>query len=292
MNDYTQFKRSGEAAWSKFGRVLLRDKGSDEQVRFLESCKDGKNSFLLYMEEKLSSNSDKPCDIIDSIPCTLDLHRPVFTEEEFINLERCPKNEQAIWDTFQHTGDAVSLYGFWGYVTLNMIRKEYIQPLFLARDGHGAKTIDRALQVNTNGEIDRVVRNILRSMCNPAPRGKRVIFNDCYLSKSYWRWHWADKMSSRIQLNPDEIRAILDATYYAEFSEKMHSGKSYISSENVLGGLLLYLNDNPVKEISKFKEIVNKISYLSAWKAIEMQDATDNQKEIQQIANNLSEKND
>lgn len=284
MNKY---KRFDETAWHEFGKTLLAERGSDEQKDFLNSCMFGKEEFLRYVEENLPSKPWCLNGVIGSTNCTLVLDRQGFSEKEFVSLSEFPENEQIIWGAFKDADDAVYSYGFWGYVTLDMIKKSYIKPVFLARSGNGVKTIDKALKGNDDKEIDSVVRRILRSMCNSAPRGKRVIFNECYLGKSYWRWHWAEKMSQHIPLSPEEIRDVLTATCYSSFSAKMHSGKSYIGSKNVLGGLLLYLEKEASEGSKKLEKIINQISYLSAWKAIEMQSAAVNQTEIQQIAKNL-----
>lgn len=286
MNNY---KRFHEETWLEFGKTLLKVKNSDEQVYFLESCKSGKDRFLGYMENYLLTTSNYLDGIIGEIICPLDFNRSELREQEFINPEQFPENEQVIWDAFKDTGDAVSCNGFWGYVTLNMIKKNYIQPAYLERSGDGVKAIDHALQDKINDDIDTAVRSILRSMCNQAARGKRVIFNECYLSKSYWRWQWADKMSSHIQLSSEEIREILNATYYAIFAEKMHSGKNNIDSENVLGGLLLYLKNNQDKVNSTLLgKIIDQISNLNSYKDMEKQNSAVNHKAIQQIADKLS----
>jgi hypothetical protein len=67
----------------------------------------------------------------------------------------------------------------------------------------------------------------------------------------------------------------------------MHSGGSYISQTNTLGGLLLFLNKHPEIIIKNIKKIINTISYLSIWKAIEIQPPEKNRCEIKIIADNL-----
>ena len=70
----------------------------------------------------------------------------------------------------------------------------------------GVYMLDSALNSNDGKKIDDCVRRVLRSMgCPPAGRGKRIIFNDFYLGKAYWRWNWADKMSNEINLSFEDI---------------------------------------------------------------------------------------
>jgi hypothetical protein len=51
--------------------------------------------------------------------------------------------------------------------------------------------------------------------------------------------------------------------------------------------LLLFLNKNPETLVKNIKKIIDLISYLSSWKAIEIQSPELNQQEIALIANNL-----
>ena len=275
-------KKFDEKIWLEFGKKLIDKRRLEEQRKFLEHCK-SREIFLTYMDKNITS---KPNSIVGDTDVTLVLDREAFSEQEFINLSTSG-DEQKIWTTFQSAGSDVLLYGFWGYVTLDIIKKKYIQPSFLARTGNGIKTIDEALKSNASPKkIDSTVRRILRSMCNPAPRGKRVIFNECYLGKSYWRWHWANKMSLHIELSPEQIRKVLNTKSYAVFAQKMHTGKSYIGSERLLGGLLMYMNESK-PTTKKLEKIINQISYLSIWKALEMQNPLDNQKTIQEIVDRL-----
>ncbi len=180
--------------------------------------------------------------------------------------------------------------GFWGYIVVQMIKYDCIKSDYLASNLNGVNEtgvyiLDNAINSNDNKKIDDCTRRILRSMGNSAPRGKRIVFNDFYLGKAYWRWNWANKMSKEISLNFEEILAIFDETSYGVFSERMHSKDSYISQINTLGGLLLFLKENNLK--GKLKNVIKTISYLSAWKAIEVQSPELNKEEIVLISNNL-----
>ncbi len=288
----TEYKRFDETVWLKFGQALLppqEEKGSEKQKEFLELCKSGKTSLLSYIDDHLLSHEDS---IIGNDLIVFEYR---FTEREFLYP---PKDTQRhLWNIFREVPDEItSCCGFWGHTIIDMIKGDYIKPEYLASDLNGVtKTgvyvIDTALKSGDDKKIDDCVRRILRSMCNPAPRGKRILFNDFYLGKAYWRWHWSQKMSEveSIDLGFDQILEILNESYYGEFSAKMHTGKSYIGSENVLGGLLLYLKQANKKKITneQLRKIIDKISFLSVWKAIEIQEPTLNQKEIQQISKNI-----
>jgi hypothetical protein len=182
--------------------------------------------------------------------------------------------------------------GFWGSVIIDMIKHDCIKPDYLASNLNGVNEtgiymLDNAINSADDKKIDDCTRRVLRSMCNPKPRGKRIVFNDFYLGKAYWRWNWSNKMSSKINLNFEEILQTLDEKGYAGFSAKMHTQRSYISQTNTLGGLLLFLNANPETLVKNTKKIIDTISYLSIWKAIEIQSPEKNQCEIKIIADNL-----
>ena len=270
-----------EERWAGFGRNILKEKGSEKQKELLQVCRAGKYDFIKYMRGHSLHTED------NNIPIEYK-----FSEREFLYPPQ--DTQRIIWDKCQDiSAETMASCNFWGYIIINMIKDDFIEPQYLAAELNGETktgiyTIDNAL-MSGEESMDKCVRRILRSMCNPIPRGKRIVFNDFYLGKAYWRWHWANKMSKIINLKFEKILEIFDESYYAEFSAKMHSGKSYISSKNIFGGLLLYLQSNQQGKITsdQLKKLIDKISYLSAWKAIEAQEPDVNQKEIQEIAKTL-----
>ncbi len=280
----TKYKRINEGIWADFGKNLLKNKGSDKQIQFLQVCNNGKDDFLNYLQENLLNNQDA---IIGGKDIFFN-HK--FTEAEF----RFPPmdTQQEIWQVFAKIGREYAGYcGFWAYIIIQMIKHNCITPDYLASELNGTyKTgvymLDNAINSNDSKTIDDCVRRILRSMCNPAPRGKRIVFNDFYLGKVYWRWHWAHKMFDKIGLSFEEILKILDEKGYAEFSSKMHSQQSYISQKNTLGGLLLFLKENPLSAKNMGK-VIDTITYLSVWKAIEIQSPELNKQEIKRIFDDL-----
>lgn len=281
----SEYKRIEENIWRKFGQNLLKNKRSDEQRIFLEACRDGRDNFLTYLNENLFNKENA---IIEG--------KAINIKHKLSEAQFCfpPEDTQKIiWDVFTDVAqeDMMSC-GFWGNIIINMIHSNFIKPEFLAVNlkgvnGKGCEVLDKVLKASDNADIiDSCVRRILRSMCNPAPRDKRIMFNDFSLGKSYWRWNWAHKMSNEIDLDYKEILKIFDETSYADFAGKMHSGKSYISQTNTLGGLLLFLNSSPNSK-KKLGKIIDKISFVSAWKAIEIQSPEQNKKEIEKIAEDL-----
>lgn len=279
----TEYKEIDEQAWLNFGKDILTEKGSEKRREFLRACQAGKDAFLQNISAVYAGDGN----VIGERDVGFEYK---FSRGEFRHIPR--DTQRIIWDKFKGIPvDKVSSCGFWGHVVITMIDNDMIEPEFLASGSNGdansgGYVIDKALQSNDEKTIDECARRILRSLCNPAPRGKRIVFNDFYLGKAFWRWCWSERMSTIIKLNQDDILKILNESYYAEFSGKMHSGKSYISAENILGGLLLYLKGVNKKKISGkiLGKIIDHISRLSVWKAIEIQSPALNKKEIQAIS--------
>ena len=282
----TERSRLDEQAWVDFGKNLLHEKAGSAQNNFLDACLSGKEGFMEYIHEHLLSPGGN---VIGNGLADL-AHN--FSEREFLHPPK--STQQIIWNAFQ-SEPSEHLYscGRWGYAVIRMIETGRIEkPCHLASNLNGTSetgifAIDNAMK-NPDTKMDDCVRRILRSMCNSEPRGKRIVFNDFHIGKSYWRWHWAHRMHQHIGLNFDQTLEVLDEKNYAEFSAKMHSSKSYISSEKTLGGMLLFLAQEQKAGRKtagvQLREIIDNIGYLSAWKAIEMQDPQTNKKEIEQIA--------
>lgn len=280
------YKKIDEKPWMDFGKSILAVKGATKQREFLLACQAGKDEFLQYVSDIFPAGNR----IVGETKIDF-MYK--FAEREFCYP---PKDtQQVIWDTFKEIpDDETSSCGFWGYQVIAMIAHDSIEPRYLAAKLNGDTEtgnfiIDRALKSNNEETLDDCARRILRSLCNPAPRGKRIVFNDFYLGKAYWRWRWSKKMSEHIGLQFEKILTILNAEYYGEFSAKMHTGRSYISDENILGGLLLYLDKATTKKITAktLGKIIDRMSYLSVWKAIELQEPSINKKEIQKISRTI-----
>ncbi len=245
-----EYKKIDESAYLRFGKNLSQEgkekKVLANQIDFLQACRNGKDVFLQYLDSHLFNEKD-----------TMVNGKGVFFDHKFTEAEfRFPPTDtqQIIWNVFENIPKQnMGSCGFWGIVIINLIKHDCIKPDYLASNMNGVNEtgvymLDSALNSNDGKKIDDCVRRVLRSMgCPPAGRGKRIIFNDFYLGKAYWRWNWADKMSNEINLSFEDILKIFDETSYTIFSEKMHSKQSYIAQVNTLGGLLLFLKKNNLK---------------------------------------------
>ncbi len=276
------YARFATIPWIEFGKNLLTEKGAQQQRDFLQACL-SKRDFQQHIEQSpLSLNREQG----DPIPFS---YR--FTEAEFYNP--CKDSQEAIWNAFNGIDKETAADDcFWGKVVMDMIEKKQIEPAWLAADGKGAEEegrhrIERLLQSDANKDtdsnhMDSCVRRVLRSLCHRAPRRKRIIFYDFPLGRVWWRRHWADRMAEKLSRDREKILETMDETNYKLLAEKLYSGKSYLGADNVFGGLLLFLEKAPVKG-DKLKDILDRLAYLSAWKAIELQSPEENCDEISRI---------
>lgn len=289
--------RYSRQEWQDFGARLLRNREEDIQREFLEACL-SRDDFLEYMKEHL------PMDDIDG-DSTLGNFDHQFTELEFVEppLETTQKY---IWEAFKVVGDNEDeeLYAdccLWGVVTRKMIERGLVETTWLAAEasdtynGVGQDNIESAL--SAEGEdaakaMDKCVRRILRSMCNPAPRGARIVFNDFPLGKSWWRWRWADRMDKILHMERNDIlKGALNGRNYASIAAKMHSGRSYLSPDSVFGGLVLFLQNQQGAQLpgKRLEKVIDELAALSAWQAIELRSPAENRDEIERLHRALPE---
>lgn len=284
----TESNRLHERTWADFGKKLLETKAGRVQKEFLDICLSGKDGFMQYLHEHLLATAGN---VLDGGIADIEHD---FSEREFLFLPK--STQQVIWNTFRNEPFArMHSCGCWGYQVIRLVETGRIEARHLAANPEGEfETGHFAIETAFNApaeKMDSCVRRILRSMCNPAPRGMRVVFKDFAISKSYWRWHWTARMHQHIGLGFDQILDIFDGACYAELSEKMHSSESHLESGNVLGGMLLFLfaeqqAGRPVTS-RHIRSIVDNIGGESVWKKLETQDPQTNQTEIANIAKSL-----
>jgi len=270
-------RRIEENVWMKFGRDLLQSNNSealDEQIKFLKACRDGNSALLEYLEPLLSDSNN----LTGKDSTYVDIK---LTEKEFRNPPEDTQEE--IFENFKdYPSETLSYNGFWGYLIINLIRSEAIQASFLAantgnNNQSGLVCLDYALSENAEATlVDATVRRVLRSMCNPAPRGKRIVFDDFVLGSSFWRWNFASRVSTALDRSLDMILNIMSVEMFGQISALLHANDSWLSHRNVLSGVVLFRESYNNIKVGTFKNYVTKLRFMSAWKAIEIQSPNDN----------------
>ena len=291
----TERKRYPRQEWYNFGKGLIEQPDEDKQREFLEACL-SRETFLEYMNDHLPTDNIDGCSALGNFD-----HQ--FTELEFVEppLETTQKY---IWEAFGPTeaGGNEELYAdccFWGVVVREMVERGLVEAPWLAagagdtHDDAGRDNIENALSAEGKDAakaMDDCVRRILRSMCNPRPRGARIVFNDFPLGKSWWRWRWAERMAGVLHIEREDILGqALGSSNYAIIAAKMHSGRSYLSADNVFGGLILFLRDPQGAQLpgKRLGKIIDELAAQSAWQAIELRAPVENRDELERLHRGL-----
>ena len=291
----TERKRYPRQEWYNFGKRLTERPGEDKQREFLEVCL-SREAFLAYMNDHLPKDNIEGASALGNFD-----HQ--FTELEFIEppLETTQKY---IWEAFgpDEAGGNEELYAdccFWGVVVREMVERGLVEAPWLAagasdtHDDAGRDNIENSLSAGSEDAakaMDNCVRRILRSMCNPGARGARVVFNDFPLGKSWWRWRWAERMAGLLDIErKDILEQALGSRNYAIIAAKMHSGRSYLSADNVFGGLILFLRSPQRAQLpgKRLGKIIDELAAQSVWQAIELRAPTDNRDALERLHRGL-----
>ena len=257
--------------YQKFGYSFLEIEEDNQYRRnyrndFFEACKD-KTAFLAFIEEIFTNLSgDTPPPILDT----------KLTEKEFIKPPQ--ETQKAIYTIYK---DVPNQYVhnpiFWFCVNLEMIKKDIIEPSFLANDEKfdGKQKLDFLTNNrNDNKDCDTTVRKILRRLCSTAPRGKRTLIepNDCPISGVYWRQAliaWIEQASEE-KLKAKEISNRFNMDLYGKICEQLFSGKSYYGDPRMLAGLVIFLKNKTGIKKDKVENLLKEMGKIIAWKAIDL----------------------
>jgi len=288
------WRRYPTKVWHDFGEGLLKVKGGESQKAFLRACYN-RNDYLRYIDENIPVVGIEGEDILDKFQ-----HR--FSPREFADPPADPSHDiqKVIWEMIPieraGTEEPFTDPCFWGLAVRDMIESEQIEePSCLAAgrsdqgDDAGSDNIDNALDEGASEKtIDSCVRRILRSMCHESPRGKRVVFDDFPLGRSWWCHRWASRMEGLLPIDREAIlNHLLTVRNYDVIVAKMHSSRSYISPDNVFGGLLLFLHGAQVSR-AELTRIIDELAFQSAWQAIELRSPEENRDEIAKIHQSLT----
>ena len=259
--------------WQDFGQRFLHIEGNLEghnlRNEFFEACKD-KGAFLKFIERYLKiASGEKP-------PLIL---KRGLTEKGFI--EPPEETQQDIYKIYKDIPDwYMHNPTFWFSVILEMIKQDIIEPSFLANNNrfNGKQRLDLLTKKpsENNKDLDPAVRQILRRLCNIAPRGKRTLIepNDCPISGVYWRQALlvSIKEVSQKKLKLKEISNQLNMNLYKEICEGLFSRKSYYGCPEILAGLVIFLKYNQGIKKEKVKSLLKEMGKITAWKAVDLLD--------------------
>ena len=181
-------------AYTRLQHKLIRNKGSQIQIDFLEAARD-KRSFLEFMDAH---------DVVTIGDRAVDLFCGVLTEQSF--KEPTEGQERAAWEKWAEVPPRMACRtSFWAEVTLRHVEAGSIEePCWLAANGgkneSGEERIDRALAERGEGRaklLDECVRTVFRRMSGLPKRGNRSVFVNPSFGRAWWRERLVARISGR-----------------------------------------------------------------------------------------------
>ena len=219
-------------------RRLLRTKGGEDQIEFLQAVKDS-DTFVSYIDTAVSSTEGG----------TVNLFLGPLTEQSF--REMTQDQERSVYLNWADVPARVACrVSFWGKVTLEHIKADKIRDSsWLAMNGGGNESgeerIDRAMA--ESGEqrprrIDDCVRTVFRRMSGlPAARGNRSVYVDSTFGRAWWRGRIVDRVTQRDGVESrDTILAVvrMNLAYWENLVTMIVSRGSVFGSTDVQDALI------------------------------------------------------
>lgn len=273
MPEYRELNRE---AYLKVQNDLLKEKGGDDQHRFLELLKDNDN-LLAYFDEQVDFTAGEEPPLFGG-PLTESSFKDLTQDQE--------KGMYDIWNVVPpKTACKVS---FWGGVTLEHIRAGRIgESSWLAANGGitetGEERIDHALSISGeqgNRAVDNCVRTALRRMSGlPKARGNRSVFVDAPFARAYWR----ERLVAQI------VESVDDAESRETLLEVVRTSQAYwenlvtmiVSRSSVYGPVVVqsalvnclakqFVADpnTPLRSASRLRVILRRLSNIAAAREI------------------------
>lgn len=276
-------------AYGRFSVELLREKGGDAQVQFLQ-CISQRDEFLATMDG-IPTVGDRKVDAI----------KGKFTEDQF--KTPTPSTEKDIYDQWDSLTPAIaSKTSFWAYVTLEHVRSEAIQPTYLATNGvagqSGAERIDRALNRtgdNPSKAIDDCVRTVFRQLGGlPQARGNKSVFVDCPFARAWWRERLFRRAENTTGISRSEIgRPLRETKAHWEAFVKTMVSRNPILGMNLIQDVLasslgsfarkMFDVSGKMPTSSQIERICQRLCFVGASQELGILDLA----ELQSIINNL-----
>ena len=237
--DYTQLRRS-----------LLRNKGGELQIDFLESVRETP-SFLEVFSGVPTVGSFE----VALAPCPM-------TENEF--KDPPADTERALYQSWSEIAPSVACRStFWTCLTLRHITNGYLDSVYLAANGGnlpgGAERIDHALADSTSRRpvrIDSCVRAVLRRLGGlPEVRGNRSVYVDCPFARAWWRERMVEQVARGDEEVAAQVRAVIrvSQTYWEKLVDRIVFRNSTFGSVNIrnafLRALARLLENDPSSEL-------------------------------------------
>ena len=235
------YQEFDDAAFSRFRRRLLRNKGGSEQREFLQAVRDDEEFLRVIQNAVVTQGSAEPVLCPDRLTESEFKQPPANTEEEMYSA----------WSSL--TPRVACRTTFWANLTCCHIENGRIHAAYLAANGGpgagGAERIDRVL--HGDGEsaakpIDYCVRTVFRRLGGlPEARGNKSVYVDCPLARAWWRERLVAEVSKGDLDCAEDVRQVtrVNQTYWEELVVLVVSRNSVLGSHEVRDTFILSLAD-------------------------------------------------
>ena len=242
----TPYKQFIDLDYTKFRKIMLREKGGERQREFLESVRNSKD-FISYIRREVPSTGSQ------ETPISPD---PI-TEDEFKNPP--PDTEARLYKLwFGITPRVACQSTFWAHLTCRYIEDGKIKSAYLAASGDrkcGLERIDRALdgvaKKDVDVEIDRCVRTVLRQLGGiPEVRGNRTVYVNCPFARAWWRERMVQQISEGNEDVAEQVREVVRVqNYWEKFIDHVVSRNSTFGSLKIRNAFMRtlsgFISENP-----------------------------------------------
>ena len=237
--DYTQLRLN-----------LLREKGAERQIDFLESVRDTPRFLEIFSGVPTIGALE-----VALAPCPM-------TENEF--KDPPADTERELYRSWSEVTPSLACRStFWACLTLQHITNGYLDSVYLAANGGnlpgGAERIDHALADSTEQRpmrIDSCVRAVLRRLGGlPEVRGNRSVYVDCPFARAWWRERMVEQVARGDEEVAAQVRNVIrvSQTYWEKLVDRIVFRNSTFGSVNIrnafLRALASLLESDPSSEL-------------------------------------------
>ena len=265
------YRELNDRNYSELRKKLIMEKGSDNQLEFLEVLKNS-DDFVQWIEDNVAREESGT---------DFDLVSGKLSEHEF--KEPTMEVEKELFEKWNSiiTPAQACRSTFWGYITLRHIIEDKVQSYYLAANGGtlsgGRERIDKALKSGQPNDVDAIVRTALRRFSGlPEARGNRTVYVDCPFARAWWRLHIARKVCDITEADLDKVIEVLrmNLAYWESLVSSIVSRNSVFGDEKIRAALIWVLSEKQSDKNSNhftskgLDKIIKRIGVRLAWQEL------------------------
>ena len=280
MTSLADYQELDEAKYLQFQTQLLKSKGGETQLQFLEALKDNED-FVSFLTDRIAIREGNSLPTFDGPLTESSFKEPTADQElKMYHLWR---------DISLSTACRVS---FWAGVTLAHVKEGKIpEASWLAANvgftESGEERIDHAFSLEENEgskAIDDCVRTVFRRMSGlPAARGNRSVFVNPTFGRGWWRERIVVRISERgdaVQDRPSLLDVVRRGQTYWENLVKMIVSRGSVFGSidvqdaviNSLAKHFVQYPDTPLRSATTLDTALRRLSNIAASRELGVMD--------------------